>query len=442
MIRLNGSRPRNKLVPHSPIEESVVQIAAARLTGGLVTELDPADIDGSQGQVIKNFRIYSDKLLRAPGKSLIDVAKPNSRRVLNYMTFDRFSGVSEYIRFDRTDVYKKSSSSWTLLTAGAALTATDSDLLNFSVVNDRLFFTNGVDAIQEINTGTTAYAALGNAPKYKYICGFFNRVVGANSDTNPVLIGWSGDLNFAEWNPAVDFSAGSNPLIEGQSDYAEPITGLFGFASVMLILREKSLWIATKQASASQPFFFTAAFPGKGCDCPGSAIQTSEGIAWFDYRTLQVYSYKAGGQPEPIGTPIRTKLKDIVSDKDSVRGVYNASKNQFLLIIPSTTSSETNIFIYDYQTNSWTQDTINNCVGAYSLSDAGTVLTIGDLVGTIGDLVGTIGDLVYSMLSPPNIFYGLSDGNILQEDPLVDTVNSVAMEVSGPLSYLLSLQMI
>ncbi len=428
MIRPSGLPNRNQLKPFGAIQEEPVQIAETKINGGLVTEIDPSDISPNQMAILKNYRIFADRVLRSPGKTEISNTKPNSNKILLYCSFERFAGTSTALRFTAITVYKNAGSGWTLLTTGAALTASDTDAISFVTINDRFFFANGVDKIQEVNTGITAYSAITSSSPYKYLCGFFNRLVAANSNTNPILIGWSGDLNFTQFNPVTDISAGSVSLVEGQSDYAEPITGLFGFASVMLILREKSLWLATKQPSATNPFLFTAAFPGTGCDCPKSATQTGDGIAWFDYRTCQVYSYKVEGRPEPIGTAIRSQLRTLVSNKDSVRASYDAINNQYILVIPSTTSNTTSIFGYDFQTQSWYMEEVENVVGVFHINDGGSTLTFGDLAGTFGSLMGTFADLVFTSIVIPARLYGTTDGELLEDSVDSDDSNGITME--------------
>ncbi len=196
----------------------------------------------------------------------------------------------------------------------------------------------------------------------------------------------------------------------------------------MLILREKSLWLATKQPSATNPFQFTAAFLGSGCDCPKSATQTGDGIAWYDYRTSQVYSYKVGGQPEKIGTAIRSSLRSMVSNKNLVQGSYDSINDHYVLTVASESSETSTIYGYDFQTNSWYMEQVPNVVGTHHINDGGASLTFGDLIGTFGDLVGDFGDLVLDEITIPGRLYSTSDGELLEDDTDSDDANSVTME--------------
>jgi len=422
MARTSVSPTQNKLSATPIPEEETIKIAESRVNGGLVTEIDPADIQNSQFQVMENMRVYADKTIRSPGKVAITPTKPDSVKIMQYMTFDRFAGTSTYIRFTKSSVYKKGVGSWTAITG--TLTGGDYNRIRFTLINDRLFFTNGVDNIKEVNTGITAFADLGDWGKYKYIWGFANRLLAANSDSNPILLARSGDLNFGVSNPATDQSAGSDPLVISQEDYSDPITGGFGFATVSLVLREKSLWVISQQPSSTAPFSYAAIPSPAGCDCPDTAAKRPNGITWYDYRTNNVYSYEIGSRPEPIGTAIRSLLKSSISDKRLLHGSYDFQKGEYVLTVPSTISNQSLLYCYNFETGAWYIEKVNYCMGVYNLNDAAGVMTIGDLVGTIGDLVGTIGSLVFTSTLPPNRFYGLSNGDILQDDITLDTFNA------------------
>lgn len=410
----------------------IAPLAEARITGGMNSRIDAADIPANVASLLKNARTSSDNTQRAPGFVELAGTKPDSLPVLMYTQYTRFDESIVYLRFSRSRVDKYTSGTYTQVTG--TLSGTDKDGIRWITTADAtrdyfIFTNNGANAIQVLNPAVTSFATLGNAGRYRYACSFFNRIVAANkvdpSTPNPVLIAWSGDFNFTEWNPLTDISAGSTPLTEAQSDYADPITGLFAFASVMLILRERSLWTATKRPVASSPFAFQAAFPSVGCDTPSSASQMRNGIVWYDFRSNQVYAYQVGQIPQPIGTPIKDEILGAITDKDLVWGSYDAVKNTYILTIPSTTTTVSKIFFYNFDTDSWHYDEVVGAYGYYPVDGGSTRLVYDQLTGTYDQLAaaGTYNNIGAVAESPPKNFIGTVSGSLLEELPSSDSMS-------------------
>lgn len=419
----------------TPVEQPLVE---ARITGGMNSYLDPADLPNSTATVARNLRTSADFTRRAPGvtfQTATNTNPPDAKPVLLWTTFTRFDGTVVKIRFSEDRVDKLVGTTWSQITG--TLNGTNEDGIRFVQTSDAsadyfIFTNNGADKIQVFNSTATSFSALSSSTtintKYKYITGFFNRVVAANrvasgsspvSTANPVMIAWSGDFNFSEWNPANDISAGSTPLVEGQSDYMDPITGLFGFASVMLILRERSLWTATKRPVASNPFAFQAAFPYVGCDTPGSATQTKNGITWYDYRSNQVYWYEVGSSPRPIGDPVRNDILGAITDKDLIWGAFDQIRNTYYLTIPSTSTTLSRTFAFNFDTGSWTYDDRNKAYGYYPIDGGATRLNYDQLIGTYDQLgagAANYDAIGLTAESPPLVYVGYSDGTLSYEN--------------------------
>lgn len=420
-----------KPVPSPPPSAEQMQLVSeVRLDGGMNTYVDPADLPGNQLVLARNCYVTADQIRRSRGTSLFTPAAPNTDPILLIYAFQRFDLTTILLRFTKNKIHRAGPSSWTEITSATPYTITDEERIRVLPFNDRLFFVTGKHQIYEINFTANTYAYLGNSDKYKYITGFFNRVVGAYkydaSTPNPTLVAWSGDINFTQWNPATDISAGNTPLLEGAGDFADPITGLFGFASVMLILRERSLWTASKRPVASSPFSFQAAFPSVGCDCPNTATQKRNGIIWYDYRSNQVYDYTLGGAPQAVGDAVKNELKSKVGNKETPQGTYNPITNEYILTIPGSTTATAFAYILNLSNGAWTERTLDNCQGIYPLDGQANSLSINDLTGTINALSGTIDSLSNVVASPPNVFYAMRNGTILQESAS-DTDNGVTL---------------
>jgi hypothetical protein len=187
----------------------------------------------------------------------------------------------------------------------------------------------------------------------------------------------------------------------------------------MLILRERSLWTATKRPVASNPFLFQAAFNYVGCDCPGSATQTKNGITWFDRRTGQVYNYVVGGRPQEIGDPVKNEILAAVTSNDLVWGSYDMTNDTYILTVPSSASTSSRIFFYNFSTQSWSYEDVEGAYGYYPVDGGASRITYGQITGTYGQLTaananyGVIGLLAES---PPKNHIGYTNGDIRSEE--------------------------
>jgi hypothetical protein len=302
-----------------------------------------------------------------------------------------------------------------------ALAGSATDYFQGAVVLDTFVFANnGVNVLQQFDEVAGTYKPLGNAPEYRYVTGFFNRVVGANlvgSDPNAAQIGWSGENNLEEWDPLVDETAGNTPLVESPNDLGDNISGIFGFTNVLAILREQSIWLASKQPIPTFPFNPYCAFPGVGCNAPYSAEITSNGLTWADRRTATVWHYTPGSAPVPIGRPVERTLMDSADDENLMFASYDPIQNEYTLFIPQAAGGDRIIaWTYNFRSQSWSQDVYWGVSHVSDADFAGAVLTIDQLQGRIDDLAGTINELGAVQDVVPQRAFGRKDGEILLEE--------------------------
>lgn len=394
----------------------------SRLNMGMVTMQDPSDIEPGALQLAQNARCRFDRTQRRPGTTLMTPTKPNSTPVIGLFFFKKNNGNTHYFRFTRNTVHERGGGSWTAYTAGTggALAGADSDYIQGAVVLDHFVFANnGVNVLQELDTVATQYKALGNAPEYRYVTGFYNRVIAGNlqgSVPNAAQIGWSGENNITEWDPLVDETAGSTPLVESPGDLGDNISGVFGFTNVLAILREQSIWLATKQPIPTFPFNPYAAFPGVGCNAPYSAKITSNGLTWADRRSATVWHYTPGDAPQPIGRPVEKTLMDAIDDENLIFASYDPIQNEYTVCIPLVGSSDVVAWTYNFRTQAWTKD-IYEGISIISDADLGTaVLTIDQLQGTIESLTGDINSLGPAQAVIPTRSFGREDGEVTLQD--------------------------
>jgi hypothetical protein len=407
-----------RMVPSQP--EQLQLWAEARLDGGMVTDLDPVDLENKQMTLALNVVAQESKIYTRPGHSLITPTKPDSNKIVRLARYREFNTAERFVRFTQDKLFLRGVI-WDEITGSGLSTITDRDLLTPLTANNLFFFSNGVDVLQEIDFNTLTYADAGaTAKKYRYYVPFYNRIVGANlndtSSPNPIEVGWSGDLNFGEWDPLNDFSAGFGPLIDNPADSADFITGLQVVSDVMLVLRQYSIWTATRVPSATDPFYFANTVPNFGCNAPGSVARIPNGIAYYDERLNNVFALIAGQrEPVRIGDPIRDLIRSRTSTVESLRGGYEPVLNQYRLLIPNPTTGISTIASFDFTSGAWTIAEIPLATSIDSADFVVNSFTIDDLLGTIDELQGTIDDLSPSD-SRATTFIGRSDGEVLVED--------------------------
>lgn len=420
MAKLTGvpaGRERFRAQP----ELQATKFAEASLNKGMITMLDPADIPESALQVAKNVTVRFDRTSRRPGSILLVPVKPDGSPILKMASIKKKDGTAYTLRFTPTSIHNRGLVAWTAVTG--VLSGGVRDRIQTAVVQDELIFTNnGSDYIQKLDFGLNSFARLGNAPKYRYITGFFNRAVGAaRRDVNEVEVGWSGDGNIGEWDPAVDETAGSSPIMESPADLSDFITGIFSWTNVGVLLRERSIWTIQKQAIPQNPFFFSTSVPGIGCDSPYSAQITGTAISWLDRRTGTVYSFSPGSSPTPIGRPIEASILANVDDPQTIFSSYDPFVNEYSICIPQAGSKYVNVWTFNLRNQTWAKNEYYALTSIDDVDLATAGLTIDELGDVpIDDLVGTIDELSPTSEIISTRVYGRDDGSVGQIDPLSD----------------------
>ena len=155
-------------------------LATAVLNGGMVADIDPADIKDNQASLLVNARIRRDKTSRRPGKSSFLPTKPDSNAVIRM--FDHKLGEFTFyrVRLTAAGIHFTDGASWTALTGTFSGKPTD-----IASVLGTLVVANGVDRLRKLDLDAETISDLGTiAPRAKYVTGFSERVVGANTGSS------------------------------------------------------------------------------------------------------------------------------------------------------------------------------------------------------------------------------------------------------------------
>lgn len=454
-------------VQQLPLEQMQL-FAASQLNKGMITIIDPADIPPEAVVLAKNCNIRFDKTGSRAGFSVASLISPNVvvSPIIRIDDLKVIAGTRYIFIFKANGEIWYSSDMLTLhqVTGGTgAILDPRPGRLTTAMVYDqtlgdyRLVIADNIlkkiqmitfgspDKIDPIDLGSSTTMA----PKAKFVTKFDNRVVAAYSDVSPITVYWSADGLISEWDPAVDPSAGSNPLVETPGDVADFITGLYGFTNLLIIMRENSIWLATKQPIASSPFNFFAAVPGIGCNCPYSMAVVPSGLVFADTKTGSVWHYsysysygyvQGGTAPERIGLPVETDIMAGISDPQSIFGSYSAQHNEYTLFIPSPNNGPLKAWTFNFRSKAWSYQEYDVSFTEFHDVDAfvGSGTTIEQLTGTIEQLSGTIESLGNTIAVTSSRLAGTSTALVAFEDSTAVIDQSVSGV--GGINYAVEIQ--
>lgn len=413
--------------PQSQLAEPIL-FAESVANGGMVTVIDPSDLKNNQFQVVKNARVRFDKTSRRIGKTLFGPTKPDSNAVVSLLGYRKNLDTNYIIRFTTSGIYYTDLASWTAL-SGTLLTSPDDFFLMAQIFELLAFVDNGQNRIQKIDIDAGTFADLAaNAPFARCITGFGNRLVYANIGNEleqASTIGWTGDQAYTIFDPEDDPSAGSSPLIEESGDFADPIRNLHGFAALMIVVRENSLWLAQKLEIESQPFNFFKSKPGYGTNAPRTCVPGENNLIFFDPRSSKLIEWTPGEQINEIGISVRNNLLNSVEDPTKFYGEYDKLNSEYHLMAKNLSDTYTKEWIINMETHAISYDEIPIVSTVKLLDVYSSVTRIDDLTGTIDNLAGTIDGLSATSVATPTLIHGYTDGTLMKDDSTQDDDNDV-----------------
>lgn len=406
-------------MPSLPQALAKMRIVEERISGGMVSSIDPADIANNQLIEAVNVRVRYDKTSRRCGHNAITGSGTINSPVQDIFQFKRDDGSRYTIKIHASGaVQYENGGVWTTATGNTG--GGVNDHYQATTIKDRFIISvNGQGKLKELVIGTNTLQDLStSAPVARYVTSAFNRVVGANiPGISSSQIAWSADGVPNEFDPLVNETAGTGPLMDSPSDLGDPISGILSVENLLFIPRENSLWLATKQPIPSNPFYFQSAVSGIGCNAPFSVTRILKGAAFADTRTGTVWHYGFGGMPEPIGRLVETAIFRNLSDPTKIVGSFDPSNYEYSLMVPTSTPDFVRIWTYNFVTKTWVYDEIANVTTIADFPYAFASATFDDLIGTMDALSGTMSTLgSSSVITNSSRLFGKKDGTMAQED--------------------------
>jgi hypothetical protein len=415
-------------------------------TGGLIIDEDPTIIPENALLSAENVEYFRNMLFRRNGLVNSPITKPNSTQIQDLFGYFETTTGLNLLRFTKNTVHKLDTASWINFPPSiiAANSGSINDYFSFAVIDNRCFFSNnGVDPIREIDVAGQLYKAVGNANKYRYITGAFNRIIGASRiDTLdiPYQVGWCGESNYTQWDPTVDLSAGTQNLLTSPTTLADDITGIFSTGELLLVPRQNSMWLGQHTPSATSPFSFFSYLPRLGADTPRTIKLTEHGLIWVSNQNSAVYVWIPGtpvykeDDINIIHGKVARQFRSDLNNSLACWASYAPEAKMYSIYISYVTTSSTRVYNYSFVTKAWTNGWIDNGLSTViDINYSNSALTINGLTGTINGLVGTI-DQLGGLSQNSTRMYGFSNGNLLTQQfysGLPSEINNIVVTDNG-----------
>jgi len=354
------------------------QIAAP--AAGLNQEDPPTMIGGDETPRVQNVRFRGGEVFKRRGYTTLMSASMASTPVL-LNDFDRLAGSTTAMMATLSNLYKWTGATFTSVKSG--LSGTVGGRHSACTMNDTWIYTNGVDHVQ-VWTGTGNASDLAGGDDYQtptyHLCRavvtFADRLLllGTNEDgtSYPYRIRWSELGKTDEY----DTSAGGGYFdLEGDPTGAQCGVPIGAWLAVYCGNR---IYIG-QYVGGLAVFRFDVAVPNKGTLAPRTVIDLG-----FDHIFMgqdDVYLFN-GTALTGVGGRIRDDLFKNVSRTNFPKcfAMLNEDEHLYYLYVPYGESGGkiNRQYVYDYQQDRWTIDTIENLTAASAL-ELGSRGTIDEL---------------------------------------------------------------
>jgi hypothetical protein len=236
---------------------------------------------------------------------------------------------------------------------------TENALWDFTTFNDLCIAVNGEEAPQKYTGGSNFEALAGSPPAgASFVEIFQNRVFMAGEQNNPTKLSYSALSDPEDWTTTDDAGWIEVGLNDGQK-----ITGLKAFYDVLVIFKERSIYILSGSSGnpASADFFYLKPINNAiGAISNRSIVQAGNEIFFlsdsgiYTLGTVQTYGdLNIAAKSYKIQSIIENLNKAFLNKSFAV---HDDEENRIWFFVPDGSSSQNNmILIYDYSMDVWTK---------------------------------------------------------------------------------------
>lgn len=414
--------------PEEPERGGILEVGD--FSPGIYTSPPRASRPVGSATDITNGRIRDDGIERRGGYPPY-ITKPDSNDIIRLIAFHGDQNVNKIVRISVGDIHVATTrAAWVQYTGTPYSVFQRTD---YAQILDRLYVANPERKIVELDFGAETYDEIVdvNAPVCRYITSFAERLVAAYifDPVDGVLtfgLRWSINADPTDWTGE---GSGRENLIQSPSDTGDEITGIFSVSNVMVIMRERSIWHATRQPFALAPFRFTPIITNLGCNMPWSIARVSDeqgrttGLVFADSNSKGIYAYTPGARPVRLvgSLAVEDQLFTGLVDPELSMGAYDSLNQEYHLGLPIDSSNRPHLgkfWVASMKNNSIVSDDGPIVTSIDAVSDVGTPVVIDDLVGVIDDLLGVIDGLSGEFIFSPILIKGdtVDPGQSIFED--------------------------
>jgi len=305
------------------------------------------------------------------------------------------------------------------------------------VANDTWMYTNGVDHIQKW-TGSGMASDLAGGSDYQLQDHHVARAV-VNYADRLLLLGTTESglfvpqrVRWSEFGKIEEFAEAEGG---GYADLEDDPGGIIAgqLLGDWVILYKAQSIIRGAYVGGAVPLVFNTIIPNTGCPAPRTIQDLGNAHVFMGEDDIYLLN---GSAIDPIGHRVRDDIFNNVARANFpiCFSVLNRDEHTYMLYVPHGGDTINRAYIWDYQQDKWSQDSVSGITAAGALA-IGETLTIDDLAGLIGDLTGTIDELggfegrYFNVLAD-------EDGYVYADDRTAIDENGVAVDASWETSDL------
>jgi len=201
-----------------------------------------------------------------------------------------------------------------------------------------------------VETGPTRINSIVVSPNDRHVIALGTNEFGT-SVYNPLLVRWSDQEDYSNWQPSISSTSGEIQLIDGTE-----IIGGIRARNAIHIWTDKAMY---GLQYVGPPFIFSNTQLGSNCGmiAPHAAI-TLDGVTyWMGYNNF----YAFNGRVQRLDCTLRRDLYDSfnMTQKDKVYAGTNSEFNEVIWLYPSSNSEEPDSYvIYNAAENHWVDGTM------------------------------------------------------------------------------------
>lgn len=327
--------------------------------------------------------------------------------IMAVLNFVSGSGIGFVLRFTTTKLQIWDGTSWTNV-GSATFTGGTDDYFAYTVFNDSLIFSNGVDGLWDYNPMLGSLTQIDENINARHLTTIGGRVIASGIPGYESRMQWSVKNNSHDWD---GIGSGFEDLLSTPGGQVDLLMGVWPISdSVSLMVRSGSVWQVTQTGDPEAPFRFERLYDNLGSRSRYSVDVVPGGIVLLGTDNVYLLSDR---EIQPIGQLIKDTLFNEITDLATIRGVYRPKTADYWLANGDV------VYRYSFADKGWTRSKypfnirwMDETVYHYDGE------TWADATGTWDDATGTWAD-AHGTAQEPSFYFATDEalGTVIAEDP-------------------------